>query len=555
MWTSKTDLSWAHSLPQRVEGLPPLLKVACGNSFLVAEAEDSGLWVLGTNSNGQLGLGHTNSTLQPTLVQVEERSGGTLRCLAALHEGVMIIDSQGGVFSTGNNSHGQLGRSSGDLKKFQRIMNIPPMLGVSCGYYHTLSLDENGGVWTWGYGGYGQLGTGNTSNQSQPALVPSLKGMSALVAGRYHSLAFPQEGGLLVFGYNSNGELGLNHTTSPIAVPTQSSVRPALPRIGAVQKAFEWRKKSVWDTAKELFESQSGWNEADILAAMTEKELQNYREDFQTGLVSGSTPAADWQRFHTSAQRQLATLQQEKDSQVALLAQEEEKRAGLDQELEQALSQVTRLKEELAHTSTTIQTTQAAHEITKKHFDVVLSFEPLLRTAAEAASTFYSEMKAKLTPFRPDELTCSDLGFALNLFGVSNALRIAETLEKEVSMAFLGVVTREDLKDLKMSQVMERQRILLALHTLTNGLILDDAHVDACAICQNQTPEDTVAYLEECRIALPKERVLELKANASHLILMDKPTLQSTFSLERMPAMLIQKRLKQLKAEHLQHLK
>ena len=45
VWTSKKDLSWASSLPQRVEGLPPLIKVACGNQFLVAETEEGPLGV------------------------------------------------------------------------------------------------------------------------------------------------------------------------------------------------------------------------------------------------------------------------------------------------------------------------------------------------------------------------------------------------------------------------------------------------------------------------------------------------------------------------------
>ena len=111
----------------------------------------------------------------------------------------MIVDSkEGGVISSGNNTFGQLGRSSGDETKLQRIKNIPPMLGVSCGCDHTLALDESGSVWTWGYGDSGRLGMGNTSHKYQPALVPSLKGMSALLAGGYHSLAFQEEGGLQI---------------------------------------------------------------------------------------------------------------------------------------------------------------------------------------------------------------------------------------------------------------------------------------------------------------------------------------------------------------------
>ena len=188
VWTSETDLSWASFLPQRVEGLPPLLKVALGKDFLVAEAEEGTLWVLGDNEEGQLGLGHTEYAVRPTLVQVEDRSEGPLRCLAALYDAVILIDWQGTVFSSGYNIRGQLGRSYPYVSwRLSPIKNIPPMVVASCGASHTLCLDENGGAWAWGWGAYGQTGMGNTCIQEEPAPIPFLKGISALVAGRYHS--------------------------------------------------------------------------------------------------------------------------------------------------------------------------------------------------------------------------------------------------------------------------------------------------------------------------------------------------------------------------------
>jgi alpha-tubulin suppressor-like RCC1 family protein len=202
--------------------------MACGLNNIIAEAEE-GIWVLGNNSEGQLGLGHTTDALQPTLVHVKEHSERPVRCLVALYNGMIVIDSQGGVFSAGDNSSGELGRSPGDdPSQLQRISNIPPMLTASCGFYHTLTMDENGEVWSWGFGGSGQLGTGTYSVQRRPILVPLLKGMSDLVAGRSHSLAFPQEGGLLVFGNNSSGQLGLNHTTNQ-PTPALCPIQPALP--------------------------------------------------------------------------------------------------------------------------------------------------------------------------------------------------------------------------------------------------------------------------------------------------------------------------------------
>ena len=193
----------------------------------MAEAEEGSLWVLSV-SKGQLGV-EANTAFQPTLIQAEGRSEGPLRCLAALYNGMILIDSQGAAFSAGDNTYGQLGRSSEEAS-LQRIENIPPMLAASFGFAHALALDENGGVWTWGSGEYGQLGTGDTFLQNRPVLVPSLgQGMSALLTGGFHSLVFPQEGGLLVFGFNYYGQLGLNHTTNQ-TTPTLCPLQPALPR-------------------------------------------------------------------------------------------------------------------------------------------------------------------------------------------------------------------------------------------------------------------------------------------------------------------------------------
>ena len=43
---------------------------------------------------------------------MKEPFQGPLRCLAALSDGVILIDSEGAVFSAGDNDEGQLGRSS-----------------------------------------------------------------------------------------------------------------------------------------------------------------------------------------------------------------------------------------------------------------------------------------------------------------------------------------------------------------------------------------------------------------------------------------------------------
>ena len=139
LWKTNQTSHWP-STPQRVEDLPPLAKVACGTSFLFAEDEQGHLWGLGSNTHGQIGLGDAEEALQPAQVQIDGLPDGRLRSLAALSRGVVLVDSQGAVWTSGNNSNGELGRT-GDNRVFQRLNCPSPMRNVSCGSSHTLALD------------------------------------------------------------------------------------------------------------------------------------------------------------------------------------------------------------------------------------------------------------------------------------------------------------------------------------------------------------------------------------------------------------------------------
>ena len=200
VWTSVPLFSWADTVPKQVEGLPTLLKVACGGEFLVAEAEEGDVWVLGLKGYSQ-----------PIIINADRRSKGPLRSLAALDAGMILVDFQGAVFSAGNNSHGQLGPMAGFHSKFERVDNIPVMVTASCGYEQSFFLDEDGRVWTWGPREAGPLGTNGTSDLHSSTQVPLLEGISGMVAGAFHFMAFPKSGGMLVSGGNNYGQLGLNH--------------------------------------------------------------------------------------------------------------------------------------------------------------------------------------------------------------------------------------------------------------------------------------------------------------------------------------------------------
>jgi hypothetical protein len=102
-----------------------------------------------------------------------------------------VLKSDGTVWTSGDNSYGQLGTGNfnGSSSPIQ-VRDLSGITAVACGYYHVLALKRDGTVWAWGHNGDGQLGTGTTLNSSaSPAQVTILSDVVALAAGGYHSLA------------------------------------------------------------------------------------------------------------------------------------------------------------------------------------------------------------------------------------------------------------------------------------------------------------------------------------------------------------------------------
>ncbi|CAB4032700.1 Hypothetical predicted protein, partial [Paramuricea clavata] len=132
----------------------------------------------------------------------------------------MALTLSGAVIGWGKNSFGQLGLENGTDQWFpvqiesvrsQRVRHIV------CGEDHTALLTEDGGVFTFGSGTNGQLGHNSNFPQYQPRKVLELMGtlITQLDCGRRHTVAFaPQLGRVYTFGLGAYGQLGCGETMS-----------------------------------------------------------------------------------------------------------------------------------------------------------------------------------------------------------------------------------------------------------------------------------------------------------------------------------------------------
>uniref|UniRef100_A0A8C8YMQ3 HECT-type E3 ubiquitin transferase n=1 Tax=Prolemur simus TaxID=1328070 RepID=A0A8C8YMQ3_PROSS len=194
-----------------------ILQVSCGNWHCLALAADGQFFTWGKNSHGQLGLGKEFPS-QASPQRVRSLEGIPLAQVAAGGAHSFALSLSGAVFGWGMNNAGQLGLSDEKDRESPchvKLLRTQKVVYISCGEEHTAVLTKNGGVFTFGAGSCGQLGHDSMNDEVNPRRVLELMGseVTQIACGRQHTLAFvPSSGLIYAFGCGARGQLGTGHT-------------------------------------------------------------------------------------------------------------------------------------------------------------------------------------------------------------------------------------------------------------------------------------------------------------------------------------------------------
>lgn len=214
------------------EHLEGIIQVAAGEFHSVALKKDGTVWTWGCNWYGQLGDGTTES--RNIAVQVKGLGGtgylnGVIAVAAGGHHTIALKDD-GTVWAWGYNDYGQLGNGSTAQSstpvQVKRIADedvyFTGVVKIVAGYDHSVSLRDDGTVWTWGRNHYGQLGDGNGGEEQYsdipvqvrgPVIGSYLSGVIDIAAGWVHSVALRNDGSVWSWGRNLYGQLGIGTNT------------------------------------------------------------------------------------------------------------------------------------------------------------------------------------------------------------------------------------------------------------------------------------------------------------------------------------------------------
>lgn len=214
--------------------------VSAGLAHTVLLNEAGNVFGWGDNAYGQLGIGTTDKREAPT--QIKELSDIVMISAGAYHN--LALSRDGTVYAWGRNTFGQIGNNSTEVAlKPVKIANIPVIREISAGAYHSLAVSIDGKLYAWGNNTAGQVGDvesleiiGDSQNiVGKRVLMPAIivpEGVKSVSGGGNHSLYLDKEGNVFSWGDNTSGQLG-DGTVDSRAVPLQIEGLSSIIKISA----------------------------------------------------------------------------------------------------------------------------------------------------------------------------------------------------------------------------------------------------------------------------------------------------------------------------------
>lgn len=151
-----------------------------------------------------------------TLIKQREPSGAYRKSIAAGSAHTLQLNADGTVASWGSNMQSQLGRT-GQRSEYRGspVRGLHNIIAVAAGDRHSLALALDGTVWAWGGNALGQLGVSGGFSNYEPHPISNLRDIVSIAAGAVHNLAVDRYGSVWVWGNNDFGQLGTGTTQTP----------------------------------------------------------------------------------------------------------------------------------------------------------------------------------------------------------------------------------------------------------------------------------------------------------------------------------------------------
>ncbi len=193
-------------------GGPAYAVTSGGWQHACAITNEGDLKCWGLNSHGQIGDGTTTNRNTPTSVV---GLGGKVEAVSAGELHTCAIINRSDLKCWGGGSDGQLGIGSTESRTTPSFVNLGGRAAaIDIGRLHTCAIVSGGTLKCWGSGRFSKLGNGSNDDRTTPTTVNLGGAAVALSLGMAHSCAIIDGGDLMCWGYGYYGRLGDGTTRS-----------------------------------------------------------------------------------------------------------------------------------------------------------------------------------------------------------------------------------------------------------------------------------------------------------------------------------------------------
>ncbi|XP_076870833.1 LOW QUALITY PROTEIN: E3 ubiquitin-protein ligase HERC2 [Brachyhypopomus gauderio] len=230
-----------------------VVHVACGSTYSAAITADGELYTWGRGNYGRLGHGSSEDQTTPMLVTALKGLKVIDVACGSGDAQTLSVTENGQVWSWGDGDYGKLGRGGSDgcktPKLVEKLQDLD-VVKVCCGSQFSVALTKDGQVYTWGKGDNQRLGHGTDEHVRYPKLLDSLQGKKVvdIAVGSTHCLALMDDGE--VHSWGSNDKLQhfdtlFSNKKQPKALPGLNSKHIVGISCGPGQ-SFAWSSCSEW---------------------------------------------------------------------------------------------------------------------------------------------------------------------------------------------------------------------------------------------------------------------------------------------------------------------
>ena len=266
----------------------PVKLVACGEGHVIFVSNSCRVFSLGENDFGQLGLGDRVERRTPGEISFfsEKRVGR----ISSGHRHSCAISEEGEVFSWGSSLYGQCGQDVKDIftspckvefldrscEPSMVLLNLSSVKvrEIACGELHTLAIDSQGALWSWGSGLATGLGQGDEEILA-PMKVKKMgkKRVVQIACGKLHSIALVQESDV----DQKSGKFIQEVTDKPMSVDSTVDGRHVrkvpvelsdVESVGQSETEFHYSPKNVYMQRSEPMPAADGISEFEKIGSV-----------------------------------------------------------------------------------------------------------------------------------------------------------------------------------------------------------------------------------------------------------------------------------------------